>query len=385
MNTRSRLDWLSHIVHRNFIWLLAGSYLIAAFFPGLGLWMRGVTFGEVSLGQERAHVSLPMVMLALILGNAGLGIRTAELRGLLRAPHVLAGGLAGNLLVPVLFIFIVSRAMGVWHNQDEVQNILVGLALVAAMPIAGSSTAWAQNANGDLALSLGLVLFSTFLSPLTTPVVFDLVEHMASGQYADALEELESNGTGVVLIFCVLLPSLAGMAVQHTAGPARIARWRPGMKLANSINLLLLNYSNAAVSLPQAAVEQDWDFLAMILVIVTGLCTLGFLSGWLIGKLLHGGREQRIALMFALGMNNNGTGLVLASMAVAHFPRVLLPVIFYNLIQHLVAGTVDRFWCRREPASAADGPSQNRQPSRPWAEEARWPEMGSSPGTARAH
>jgi hypothetical protein len=50
--------------------------------------------------------------------------------------------------------------------------------------------------------------------------------------------------------------------------------------------------------------------------------------------------------MFGLGMNNNGTGLVLASMALADHPRVMLPIIFYNLVQHLIAGIVDRLTCR---------------------------------------
>ncbi len=39
-------------------------------------------------------------------------------------------------------------------------------------------------------------------------------------------------------------------------------------------------------------------------------------------------------------MNNNGTGLILASLALASYPRVMVPIIFYNLVQHLVAGTV---------------------------------------------
>ncbi len=59
--------------------------------------------------------------------------------------------------------------------------------------------------------------------------------------------------------------------------------------------------------------------------------------------------------MFGLGMNNNGTGLVLASMALADHPRVMLPIIFYNLVQHLIAGIVDRLTCRgptlRSPAT----------------------------------
>jgi BASS family bile acid:Na+ symporter len=45
--------------------------------------------------------------------------------------------------------------------------------------------------------------------------------------------------------------------------------------------------------------------------------------------------------MFGLGMNNNGTGLVLVSMALADHPQVMLPIIFYNLVQHLVASLVD--------------------------------------------
>src|SRR5262249_5040155 len=56
--------------------------------------------------------------------------------------------------------------------------------------------------------------------------------------------------------------------------------------------------------------------------------------------LLGSDPAQRVSLMFGLGMNNNGTGLVLASVALAAHPRVMLPIIAYNLVQHLVAGTV---------------------------------------------
>jgi bile acid:Na+ symporter, BASS family len=44
--------------------------------------------------------------------------------------------------------------------------------------------------------------------------------------------------------------------------------------------------------------------------------------------------------MYGLGMNNNGTGLVLAALVLTAYPRVMVPIIFYNLVQHLVAGGV---------------------------------------------
>jgi BASS family bile acid:Na+ symporter len=344
----------SHFLHQNFIWFLLASYGVAAVAPQAGLAIKNVSLGHFSLFNERIHLSLPMLLLGLLLLNAGLGVQTSQLRHLLRRPWILVAGLIANLFLPILYIYLISRTMRVWHNPDEVQYILVGLALVAAMPIAGSSTAWTQNANGDLSLSLGLVLLSTLLSPLTTPLTFDLVEHMAEGKYALALEALETEGGGAFLILCVILPSLSGILLRPAIGETRTNAARPTLKLLNSINLLVLNYSNASVSLPKAIANPDWDFLSVTLLIVVGMCLLAFFAGWVLSRLFRSERSQQVSLMFGLGMNNNGTGLVLATMALSHFPNVMLPIIFYNLVQHLVAGSVDFLIFRRGDS----GPSQ---------------------------
>ncbi|PTQ83122.1 hypothetical protein C8R21_102125 [Nitrosospira multiformis] len=47
-------------------------------------------------------------------------------------------------------------------------------------------------------------------------------------------------------------------------------------------------------------------------------------------------------------MNNNGSVLVLASMAMVDRPLIMLPIIFYNLVQHLVASLVDSVLFRRQ-------------------------------------
>jgi BASS family bile acid:Na+ symporter len=337
---------LSHFVHKQFLWLLIGSYAVAACVPSPGLWIRDVSLGEVALAGAKTRISLSMVMLGSLLLNAGLGVDPGKIRAMLRSPGLLGAGLAANLLIPIAFILGVTRVMAGWHNADEVQNILVGLALVASMPIAGSSTAWAQNADGELTLSLGMVLSSTLLSPLTTPLALHSVGLMATGDYADDLHELAAGGTGMFLALCVLMPSLLGIGLRRALGEARIAAARPRLKLANSAVLLILNYSNASVSLPQAIADPDPDFLAVTLAIVVGLCALAFAAGWAVSQLLKATPPQRTSLMFGLGMNNNGTGLVLASMALADHPRVMLPIIFYNLVQHLAAGVVDRLVCR---------------------------------------
>ena len=347
---------IAHFVHQRFLWFLAGSYVIAGLAPDLGLRIKNLTFADVTLLGEQTTITLPTVLLGFLLFNAGLGTQTAGLRHLARhsagrrhlARHwaVLFVGLLANLLVPVAFILAVTGGMRLWHNPDEVQNILVGLALVASMPIAGSSTAWAQNANGDLALSLGLVLISTCLSPWTTPLALHAVGFMTTGDYSEDLHELASSGTGAFLFLCVLFPSIVGLGLRRFVSDARMNSVKPSLKLVNFVALLTLNYSNASVSLPQTIRDPDWDFLAVTLSIVTALCVFAFASGWAISRLLKVEKPETASLMFGLGMNNNGTGLVLASMALADHPRVLLPIIFYNLVQHLGAGIVDRLVCR---------------------------------------
>jgi BASS family bile acid:Na+ symporter len=334
---------------------MLATYVVAAIAPSAGLRIRQVQLGEVSALGESLRVTVPVVMLAALLLNAGLGVNAAELRRLIRDPSSLLLGLLANFVVPIAFLLVTSNSLRFWHNADEVQQILVGLALVGAMPIAGSSTAWSQNAEGNLALSLGLVVFSTLLSPFTTPLALHAVGCMTEPRYAARLHELASHGTGAFLVVCAVVPSGLGIGLRAGLGNARIAAIRPVLKLINVANLLALSYINAAVSLPTTVANPDIDYLAAIVVIATMLCALGFLAGWRLARWRGLDHPSSTSWMFALGMNNNGTGLVLASLAFADHPGVLLPIIVYNLVQHVVAACAATFSRRCRLPDATPG------------------------------
>jgi bile acid:Na+ symporter, BASS family len=339
----TRVGRLAEFMHHQLLWLLIGSYVLAALIPGPGLWLRSVNLAAV-VDAGLPHASVPSVLLSFLLFNAGLGVRTNRLWQLARRPTLLVVGVMANLIMPVVFILGTATSMQLWHNPREVQEILIGLALIASMPVAGSSTAWIQNADGDLALSIGLVVFSTCLSPLTTPLALYAVGWMAEGMYATALRDLAAGQLSGFLGLYVLAPSLTGIAVRAAVGEERIGRFRSHLKLVSSGVLLTLCYANAAVALPQTIQRPDWDYLAVMLVIVAVMCIVGFAAGAVIGWSARADQPQRTSLMFGLGMTNNGTGLVIAAGALAHIPAVMLPVIFYNLIQHVVAGCVDHYW-----------------------------------------
>lgn len=344
---------LAKFLNRYFLALLLVAYLGAALFPGPGQLMRQLTLGEVAVAGDQITVSLPFAMLAFLLLNAGLGTPTAELRTTTRRPWVIVAGFLANLAVPMVFILLVAGCLHWWPEVEEAQTILVGLALVAAMPIAGSSTAWTQKCDGDLALSLGLVLLSTFLSPWTTPLVLRFVSFLTVGDYSDDLGELAETGAEAFLIVGVLVPSAAGIGIRHMLGDSRMKTAKPFLRVANGLVLLALIYSNASLSLPDVVARPDGDYLAIIGVAVVALCVAAFASGWWLAQGLKLNDRQASSLVFGLGMNNNGTGLVLASMSLAEHPEAMLPIIFYNLVQHLAAGGADFVLARRHRKKTA--------------------------------
>lgn len=338
---------LSQFIHHHLLWCLITAYAAAAVFPAPGLWIRNLRVDNVSIFHVNIHVSLLLLLLALLMFNAGLGVKTAHLTSLVRRIPVLLAGLTANMIIPVVYIFLVTLVMRLWYEPEEAQHILVGLALVAAMPIAGASTAWAQNSNGNLALSLGLVLSSTVLSPIITPLSLHIFGEMASQEYERVLEGLAAYGSGAFLGLWVVLPSMSGLALRFVLPEWRLNEIMPFIKLANSIVLLLLNYSNASVSLPQAVADRDFDFLAVTIGLTAGLCVTAFASGYGLSRLFQLDQAERISLMYGLGMNNNGTGLVIAALVLGSYPRIMVPIIFYNILQHLVAGTLHTVSGRR--------------------------------------
>ena len=339
---------LSQFIHHHLLWFLIGAYTLSAIWPTVGLWIRNIRLGDLRIFNETLHISLLLLLLATLMFNAGLGVKTSHLRSLAKKSGVLLAGLTANLIIPMAYIFLVTLIMRLWYEPEEVQHILIGLALVAAMPIAGASTAWAQNSNGNLVLSLGLVLASTLLSPILTPIALYTFGEMATEEYERIIHDLAAYGSGAFLGLWIVLPSLVGLAVRFVVPEAKLTASMLFIKLINAIVLLLLNYSNGSVSLPQAVADRDYDFLVVTLAITAGLCATAFSAGYGLSRLFKVDDAERVSLMYGLGMNNNGTGLVLASLVLSAYPRVMVPIIFYNLIQHLVAGGVHTFIGRND-------------------------------------
>jgi BASS family bile acid:Na+ symporter len=282
------------------------------------------------------------LLLGLLLFNAGLGIDRQQLARVGGRISVVPAAIVVGFVAPLTFVLLLGIASSLQSSTVPLHGLVLGLSVVAAMPAAGSSAAWSQNTNGNLALSVALILCSTVISPLTAwatlTVITSLPGVLDSGTTPDGL----TGYAAAFLTSWVLLPAVAGAAVREVVGEARITRWRTELKAVNLVVLLVLNYANASLSLPAAISRPDWDFLALTFLASLALCAVNFWAGAGVARLLGVDRTQWASLVFATGMRNNGAGLVLVATLFPLLPVVMLPVITYNVLQHALAGMVSR-------------------------------------------
>ncbi|MCA9134275.1 MAG: hypothetical protein KDA45_14000, partial [Planctomycetales bacterium] len=143
--------------------MLLAAYLCATWLPGPGLWLRSVEFGSLTL-------PLPQVLLAGLLFTAGLCSTPDALRTILRLRRPFLLMALSAWLLPLL-----SAAVGaaVLWSLGCPPSVLLGMLVVAAMPVANSSVGWSTSMGGSVPLSIALLVVGTALSPLLSPMVIN--------------------------------------------------------------------------------------------------------------------------------------------------------------------------------------------------------------------
>ncbi|HVJ92098.1 MAG TPA: hypothetical protein VM580_19995, partial [Labilithrix sp.] len=224
---------------------MLSTYVLGAFVPAFGLSLRAVKLGSTTALGKAGALSLPVLMVGVLLFVGALGAKTNEIRNVVRRPRLLLAGLSVNAAYPIVFATLAAIGLSSWHDLDEGQSLLTGLAMVGAMPIAGASTAWSQNTEGNLALSLGLVWGSTFLSPMTAPLVLYAISLVTLGDLSTDLHQLARQGSSFFVLVAVVVPSVLGLVVRAIIKAPRISRVMPALKLLNLLDLLVLSVRQA--------------------------------------------------------------------------------------------------------------------------------------------
>jgi bile acid:Na+ symporter, BASS family len=336
--SRSAGSGFSRFLQRNCFWLLVGCYILAAVWPQPGLAMREWQWTPTTL--PAARFTLPLVLLSLLLFCAAVQTDVAQVRAIGSRPWALLWGTLTVWVAPVVLFLAAAVCVPLVADGASTAGILVGLALVASMPVANSSVGWTQLVRGNLALSLALVLVTIFLCPWVTPWMLGWLRLTLSTPDQTHFQTLIDSFSGAFFIIWVVLPTAAGLACRHALGKERVAAIASWLTLTSVASLLMLNYVNAALALPEVFEHSRIAVLAITAILAAAVSAIGMAAGWCVARVMRLDHETRLSLMFGLGMKHTGLALLLAGAVLAQERLAILMIVLATLAQHLLAGLV---------------------------------------------
>ncbi len=293
--------------------------------PGVFGWVRGNT----------QTVILGMIMLTM-----GLTLTTEDFRILARRPlDILVGACAQFLIMPCVAWLLV-------HVFRLEPALALGILLVGCCPGGVSSNIMSYLCHGDVAFSVGMTCASTLLAPVMTPLLMELT--------AGAIIEIDAIGMFLNILIVTIIPVGFGCFLNYTYSYRRsfptIQSLMPGV----SVICLACIVGGVISTVHDALIARG--FLLFIWTFAVVFChnSLGYLLGWISGRLAKFSTAKKRTISIEVGMQNAGLATVLASTFFAAQPLSVLPCAI-SCAWHSISGTVlaglFQKWDERESVS----------------------------------
>lgn len=290
-------------------------------------WMPFVTPCSALLGVLFSSWLQPYAFLvpwifAFMTFAGGLGSNFKDMGKVLQHP----APLVAIMLILHVWMPLVAWGAGSLFFQQDMYTV-TGIVLAFIIPTGIISFMWVSIYQGNVALTLSLILIDTFLSPFIVPASL----HYLVG----ANVNIDVWGMMGGLTWMVVLPSVIAMALNQKTGGRVKTTLGPKLAPFSKLGLILVVAMNTSVVAPYFR-NIDLHFVAIALTVLF-VAASGYIWGWLAGRLLKGDTGVIIAMTFNSGMRNISAGAVLA--ATYFSAPVVLPVIVGTLFQQTLAST----------------------------------------------
>lgn len=291
-------------------------------------------FAWVQQGQR------PNVILGIIMLTMGCTLSTDDFKMLLRRPtDILLGTLAQFTVMPLV-------AYGLSHLFGLNPFLSAGIILVGCCPGGVSSNIMCFLCRGDVAFSVGMTTVSTLLAPIVTPLMVLLL----------AGQQIEVDAIGMFKNICIvtLIPVGVGVLFNYFGSKKQ---WFDDVKaVLPGVSVIALSCIVGGViytAYPRL-IENGWQLMMLILAVVTLHNGLGYLLGYMIGKIAGFTTAKKRTISLEVGMQNAGMATVLANgffatpAAIAANPLAALTVLpcALSCAYHSISGTILAGWFR---------------------------------------
>ncbi|MDD6088665.1 MAG: bile acid:sodium symporter family protein [Desulfovibrionaceae bacterium] len=276
-----------------------------------------------------AHSAL---FLSIIMLGMGLTIKLEDFVVVFRHPKPLMIGFFAQFLgMPLLALLIVS----VLPLPPEAT---LGILLIGCCPGGTSSNVLTYMAGGDVALSVGMTVFSTLAAPVVTPLLFYGI--------ADSWVSVSFGAMCLSTLKIVLLPVLGGIFIRRLAGSgfAGMAELCPLI----SITGIVLIVGGILAS----NVDRLLECGAIIALAAAVQTCLGLLFGYGIARLCRMSYARSSAVSVEVGIQNSGLSVALAALHLSAYPLAVLPGVINASLQVILGSVYAGLRRRMMPKSA---------------------------------
>lgn len=258
-------------------------------------------------------------LLMIVMFGMGLTLKFEDFKVVFTRPKdIIIGAIAQFSIMPLL-AFLLSI---IFKLPTE---LAVGVILVGTCPGGTSSNVMTYLAKGDVALSVGMTSVSTILAPIATPLLTLL--------YAGQRVNVNAVNMFISIVQVVIIPIGLGFIIN-----------RFFHKFTNHIKEILPLISVLAiVSIVAAVVSANSSRLMqvgyLIIIVVMLHNCLGYLLGFMIGKLLRLDNSKCKAISIEVGMQNSGLATSLAAIHFAFMPLATIPGAIFS-VWHNISGSI---------------------------------------------
>ena len=273
-------------------------------------------------------------LLMVVMFGMGLTLKIEDFVIVFKRPKDIIIGCIAQFTIMPLLAFGLGRIFGLEAG------LLAGVILVGTCPGGTSSNVITYLSKGDVALSVGMTSVNTLLAPFLTPAITYLLLR--------ATVSVDVLGMFLSIIKVVIIPILLGFVINKIWG-----------KYTEKVSDVLPLISVLAITLIVASVvshnaERILETGVIVFIVVILHNALGYLAGYLLGRLLKMPLNKKKALSIEIGMQNSGLATSLAQTAFPNLSMVTVPgaifSVWHNISGALLANMFLRIEAKEEEA-----------------------------------
>jgi len=287
----------------------------------------------MDITQIIGKIFLP-ISLAIIMLGMGMTLVPNDFKRIFIFPKAILIGLTNQLIL----LPIIGFLLAILFNLEPV--FALGVMILASCPGGPTSNLITQVCKGNIALSVTLTAFASFISILTIPFILSFSLNYF-GEKADTVIKLPIIDTILQIMIITVIPILLGMMVRNYKQNFAERMEKPMRKASTVIFILVFTAIVIASTDKIVSGIQDVGIVTLLLNIVT--MSLGYFTA----KIFKLNKVDSISITIESGIQNGTLAIVIAA-SVLNNAEMAIPGGIYAIWMYVTGGALMWYFGRKK-------------------------------------